>query len=53
MLPPTRTQRWPRAGNSGADPALNQRVVNSYFRNWYYVRMKRATPIIVITINDG
>ena len=37
---PTLTQRWP--GISGADPALNQRVVNSYFRNWYYVRVKWA-----------
>ena len=40
-------QRWP--GISGTDPALNQRVVNSYFRYWYYVRVKWATPILVIT----
>ena len=48
----TLTQRWP--GISGADPTLNQRlsndplrrsarVVYSYFRNWYYVRVKWAT----------
>ena len=44
---------YTRAGISRADPALNQRVVNSYFRYWYYVRMKWDTLILVITINDG
>ena len=46
---PTQTQRWP--GIFGADPALNQRVVNSYFRNWYDVtKGKWATPIYILVI---
>ena len=44
---PTLTQSWPSI--SGADPALNQRITNTYFRNWYYVRVKWVTPILVIT----
>ena len=48
-LVPLLCNMFPWPGISGADPALNQRVVDSYFRNWYYVRVKWATPTLVIT----